>query len=97
MAGGLSRNTANIQFQDGKEQNTSLNELVILGGASPQPHLRSQDYVLCCVRMPHGQHNSMYGVSDFFIPAQVQVQNDIIFLSILLYTDYVYTVYRWFQ
>ena len=74
VAGGLSKGCADVQFQDGEKQvRTPLNEMLVVGGACPKPHLRTYDYVLCCVRTPHGRHSSMYGVCDVFIPAQVQV------------------------
>jgi hypothetical protein len=73
VAGGLSKNCADVKFQGGEEQETPLDEMLVVGGACPQPHLRTHDYVLCCVRMPHGHHRSTFGVCDLYIPAQVQV------------------------
>ncbi|CAI8046777.1 von Willebrand factor A domain-containing protein 3B [Geodia barretti] len=72
VAGGLSKNCADVQFQGGEKQETPLDEMLVVGGACPQPHLRTHDYVLCCVRMPHGHHSSMFGICDLYIPAQVQ-------------------------
>ena len=87
MAGGLSKNCADVKFQGGEEQETPLDEMLVVGGACPQPHLRTHDYVLCCVRMPHGHHKSTFGVCDLYIPAQVQVNNAFLYVK-----NYIVTV-----
>lgn len=69
----LSKKRTEVKFLDGEKQIVEVNKLIIVGGAVPRPELRRCDYVLCCVRQKQGMHCSVFGVCDYYIPAQVEV------------------------
>ena len=62
-----------VHFTDGHCQSTVLSQLVVMGGAGPRPPLQVGDHALCCVRGRPGWHCSQHGLSDFYVPSQVQV------------------------
>ena len=73
-----------MRFLDCSHQTTPVSQLIVVGGAGPRPHLRSDDYVLCCVRQRRGRHCSRFGVCDFYIPAQVQVKINVNYCGTLI-------------